>query len=99
MGTKQVTDTQGRPVPSPFFPDLFYLFILFFFILFIFFFFRRVPNKSQIPRAVESQLGPWSDLSGRALGGLGAQPPRKFSVTTPFSLLENEGNAPFMTNY
>ena len=50
-------------------------------------------------RAVESQLGPWSDLSGRALGGLGAQPPRKFSVITPFGLPENEGNAPFMTNY
>ena len=46
-------------------------------------------------RAVESQLGPWSDLSRRAIGGLGAQPPRKFFTTTPFSLPENEGNAPF----
>ena len=37
-------------------------------------------------RAVERQLGPWSDLPGRTLGGLGAQPPRKFFATTPFSL-------------
>ena len=43
--------------------------------------------------------GPWNDLSGRALGGLGAQPLRKFFATTPFSLVENEGHAPFMTNY
>ena len=29
----------------------------------------------------------------------GGAVPKKFFVTTPFSLLENEGNAPFMTNY
>ena len=32
-------------------------------------------------------------------GGLGAQPPRKFFVTTPLSLSENEGNNLFITNY
>ena len=52
-----------------------------------------------VARAVESQLGPWSDLSGLVLGGLGAQPPRNSFATTPFSLPENEGNAPFMTNH
>ena len=30
--------------------------------------------------------------------GLGAEPPRKFSVTTPFRLSENEGNALFRDN-
>ena len=40
-------------------------------------------------RAVESQLGPWNHLSGRALRGLGAQPPREFCTTTPFSFPEN----------
>ena len=50
-------------------------------------------------RAVESQLGPWNDASVEAPGGLGGAAPRKFSVTTPLNLPENEGNAPFKTNY
>ena len=31
--------------------------------------------------------------------GFGGAAPKKFFVTTPFSLPENEGNALFITNY
>ena len=50
-------------------------------------------------RAVESLVGPWSDLRERGpMGGLGAQPPRKILATTPSRLPENEENAPFKTD-
>ena len=47
-------------------------------------------------RAVKSQLGHWSDLWGRALGGLGA---KNIVCDTLFSFPGSEGNAPFKTNY
>ena len=47
-------------------------------------------------RAVESQLRPWSDPWWRALMSFWGAVPKKFSVTMPFSLLENERNSPFI---
>ena len=49
-----------------------------------------------IPRDVDSQLE--LSIGGRPRG-FGEQSPRKFFVTTPFSLPENEGNASFKTNH
>ena len=38
-------------------------------------------------------------LIGTGPRGFGGAAPRKFSVTTPLSLPENEGHAPFKNNY
>ena len=54
----------------------------------------KVSAKRQVEKSGPSRasLGSGMICWGRALGGLGLQPLRKFFVSTPFSLPENEGN-------
>ena len=50
-------------------------------------------GRREPARALECSMGTGP------VGGLVALPPKRFSVTTPFSRSENEGNGPVRTNF